>query len=143
MSNVSRNALVPYSAAQMYALVNDIESYPEFVPWCAKSTSKEISVAEKEAALFFSRGAIKTSFTTRNTLFPNERIELQLVDGPFSQLQGVWQFIDIDDQGSRVQLDLDFELSSRMLKIALGSFFSQICDRLVTSFVQHATEVYK
>ena len=143
MSNVSRNALVPYSAAQMYALVNDIESYPEFVPWCSKSTFKEISVIEKEAALFFSRGAIKTSFTTRNTLFPDKRIELQLIDGPFSQLQGVWQFVDIDEQGSRVQLDVDFELSSRMLKIALESFFSQICDRLVTSFVQRANQVYK
>lgn len=143
MSNVSRNALVPYSAAQMYALVNDIESYPEFVPWCSKSTSKEISVTEKEAALYFSRGAIKTSFSTRNTLSPDKQIDLQLVDGPFSQLHGVWQFIDIDDQGSRVQLDVDFELSSRMLKIALESFFSQICDRLVTSFVQRASQVYK
>ncbi|MFK8026485.1 MAG: type II toxin-antitoxin system RatA family toxin, partial [Gammaproteobacteria bacterium] len=129
MSTVSRNALVPFSAAQMYALVNDIESYPQFVPWCSRSTSKEISVNEKEAALFFSRGAIKTSFTTKNTLSPDEQIELQLVDGPFSELQGVWRFVDIDDQGSRVQLDLDFELSSRMLKMALESFFSQICDR--------------
>ncbi|MFK7794343.1 MAG: type II toxin-antitoxin system RatA family toxin [Gammaproteobacteria bacterium] len=143
MSSVSRSALVPYSAAQMYALVNDIESYPEFVPWCSSSTSKEISSNEKEAALYFSRGAIKTSFTTRNTLSAEERIDLQLVDGPFSQLQGVWQFIDIDSEGSRVQLDVDFELSSRMLKIALESFFSQICDRLVTSFVQRANDVYK
>ncbi len=143
MSSVSRSALVPYSAAQMYALVNDIESYPKFVPWCSKSTSKEISSNEKEAALYFSRGAIKTSFTTRNTLSPEERIELQLVDGPFSRLQGVWQFVDIDNEGSRVQLDLDFELSSRILKIALESFFSQICDRLVTSFVQRANDVYK
>jgi ribosome-associated toxin RatA of RatAB toxin-antitoxin module len=127
----------------MYALVNDIESYPEFVPWCSKSTSKEISTIEKEATLYFSRGAIKTSFTTRNTLFPDSRIELSLIDGPFSQLQGVWQFTDIDEYGSRVQLDLDFELSSRMLKIALEAFFSQICDRLVTSFVQRASDVYK
>ncbi len=143
MSNVSRSALVPYLAAQMYALVNDIESYPKFVPWCSKSSSKEISISEKEATLFFSRGAIKTSFTTRNILSPDQRIGLQLVDGPFSQLQGVWQFVDIDNEGSRVQLDLDFELSSRMLKIALESFFSQICDRLVTSFVQHANNIYK
>ena len=143
MSSISRSALVPYSAAQMYALVNDIESYPEFVPWCSKSTSKEISSNEKEAALFFSRGAIKTSFTTRNTLFAEERIELKLVDGPFSQLQGIWQFVDINSEGSRVQLDLDFELSSRMLKMALESFFSQVCDRLVNSFVQRANHVYK
>lgn len=143
MSSVSRSAIVPYSAAQMYALVNDIESYPEFVPWCSKSTSKSISENQKEAALYFSRGAVKTSFTTRNTLLINESIDLDLVDGPFSQLHGSWKFIDIDGDGSRVQLDLDFELSSRMLKIALESFFNQICDRLVTSFVQRANDIYR
>ena len=143
MSSVSRSAIVPYSVAQMYALVNDIESYPKFVPWCSKSTSKIISENEKEAALYFSRGAIKTSFTTMNTLSPDESIELCLVDGPFSQLHGNWKFINIDGDGSRVQLDLEFELSSRMLKIALESFFSQICDRLVTSFVRRANDVYK
>ncbi|MCL4156229.1 UNVERIFIED_CONTAM: hypothetical protein GTU68_053461 [Idotea baltica] len=127
----------------MYALVNDIESYPKFVPWCSKSSSKEITVVEKEAALYFARGGIKTSFTTRNTLVTDQRIDLKLVDGPFSQLHGTWQFLDIGDEGSRVQLDLDFELSSRMLKIALESFFNQICDRLVTSFVQRANDVYK
>ncbi len=143
MSVVSRNALVPFSAAQMYTLVNNIEDYPLFVPWCSNSTEKVISATQKQATLYFSRGAIKTSFTTRNTLTHNQAIQLELVDGPFSRLQGHWSFIDIDDNGSRVQLDLEFELSNRMLKIALESFFSQICDRLVTSFVQRAGQVYK
>ena len=143
MSTVSRSALVPYSAAQMYALVNNIEDYPNFVPWCSSSTEKQLSATEKQASLYFSRGAIKTSFTTKNTLTPNQDIQLELVDGPFSQLRGHWRFIDIDDNGSRVELDLEFELSNRMLKIALESFFSQICDRLVNSFVQRANEVYK
>ena len=143
MSVVSRSALVPFSAAQMYALVNDIESYPKFVPWCSRTTSQTLSPKQKQATLYFSRGAIKTSFTTKNTLTPDQEILLELVDGPFSHLKGDWKFVDIDDNGSRVQLDLEFELSSRMLKIALESFFSQICDRLVNSFVQRANEVYK
>ncbi|MDW3095122.1 MAG: type II toxin-antitoxin system RatA family toxin [Gammaproteobacteria bacterium] len=143
MSSVSRSAIVPFSATQMYALVNDIESYPNFVPWCSKSSSKKISENEKQAALYFSRGAIKTSFTTRNTLSPDESIELHLVDGPFSQLHGSWKFVDIDGDGSHVKLDLEFEISNRMLKIALETFFSQICDRLVTSFVQRANDVYR
>ena len=96
MSTVNRSALVPYSAAQMYALVNDIETYPEFVPWCSKSAVKIISNTEKEATLFFARNPIKTSFTTKNTLTPNQLIDMQLVDGPFSRLQGVWRFVDID-----------------------------------------------
>ena len=143
MSVVSRSAIVPFSAAQMYALVNDIESYPEFVPWCSSSTSQILSATQKQASLYFSRGAIKTSFTTKNTLTPDQAIQLELVDGPFSHLHGDWTFTDIDDNGSRVQLDLEFEISSRMLKIALESFFSQICDRLVNSFVQRANEVYR
>ena len=143
MSVVSRSAIVPFSAAQMYALVNDIESYPEFVPWCSSSTSQILSATQKQASLYFSRGAIKASFTTKNTLTPGQAIQLELVDGPFSHLHGDWTFTDIDDNGSRVQLDLEFEISSRMLKIALESFFSQICDRLVNSFVQRANEVYR
>lgn len=142
MSVVSRSALVPYSASQMYALVNDIESYPEFVPWCSRSTSDQLSPTQKQASLFFSRGAIKTSFTTKNTLNPEQEIKLELVDGPFSELQGDWKFVDIDGSGSRVQLDLEFEISNRILKMALESFFNQICDRLVSSFVQRANDVY-
>ncbi len=142
MSIVSRSALVPFSAAQMYALVNNIEDYPKFVPWCSNSTAQDLSPTEKKATLHFSRGAIKTSFTTKNTLTAAQEIQLELVDGPFSHLKGDWRFTDIDDNGSRVQLDLEFEISNRMLKIALESFFSQICDRLVNSFVQRANEVY-
>ena len=143
MSTVSRSALVPFSAAQMYALVNDTEAYPKFVPWCINSSEKLISNSEKEATLYFSRSPIKTSFTTKNILIPNEKIDMQLVDGPFSQLEGIWRFIDIDNSGSKVELDLEFELSNRMLKIALESFFNQVCDRLVNAFVQRANEVYK
>ncbi len=126
----------------MYALVNNIEDYPEFVPWCSNSVSQQISDTQKKATLYFARGAIKTSFTTKNSLTPDKAIQLELIDGPFKQLQGDWQFIDIDENGSRVQLDVEFELSNRMMKIALESFFSQVCDRLVNSFVQRANEVY-
>ena len=143
MSVVNRSALVPFSAAQMYALVNNTDDYPNFVPWCSQSTEKVLTPTQKNATLYFARGAIKTSFTTHNTLKFNEEIQLELVDGPFSQLQGAWKFVDIDDDGSRVNLDLEFELSNRILKVALESFFSQICDRLVSSFVKRANEVYK
>ena len=126
----------------MYALVNDIDQYPAFVPWCSKSEESQSSETEKQATLFFSRGAIKTSFTTSNRLTENESILMQLVDGPFSKLQGEWRFIDIGEAGSRVELDLEFELSNRILKIALESFFTQVCDRLVNAFVQRANEIY-
>ena len=142
MASVSRSALVPYSAEQMYQLVNDIDCYPEFVPWCVNSTSELLSEKQKQATLYFARGAIKTHFTTRNDLYSGERIDMKLVDGPFKHLHGDWKFIDIEDHGSRVQLELEFELSNRMLKVALEAFFNQICDRLVSSFVERANEVY-
>ena len=142
MGTISRSALVPYTAAQMYDLVNDIDRYPEFVPWCNDSISALIADDQKQATLYFARGKIKTSFTTKNTLLSGQCIQMQLVDGPFKHLHGDWRFIDIEDHGSRVQLDLEFELSNRLLKIALESFFNQICERLVNAFVQRASQIY-
>ena len=143
MAGLNRSALVPFSAAQMYALVNHVETYPEFVPWCSKSATEILSGTEKQATLWFVRGPIKTSFTTRNTLTLNAGIDMRLIDGPFSQLQGTWRFTDMDDHTSKVMLDLQFKLSNRLLKFALESFFNQLCDRLVSAFVQRANEVYK
>ncbi len=142
MSKVSRSALVPFTAQQMYELVNNTEQYPEFVPWCSNSVEKIFTDIEKQATLYFSRGAIKTSFTTKNDLTTNEKIVMNLVDGPFSELQGVWRFIDIGETGSKVELDVDFELSNRVVKLALESFFTQVCDRLVNAFVQRANQIY-
>ena len=142
MGNISRSALVPYTAAQMYDLVNDIDRYPEFVPWCNDSTSALLADDQKQATLFFARGKIKTSFTTKNTLARGKCIEMELVDGPFKHLRGDWKFTDIEDHGSRVQLELEFELSNRLLRLTLESFFNQICERLVNAFVQRANDMY-
>lgn len=143
MPRMSRSALVPYTAEQMYQVVNDTQDYPSFVPWCDQSEYQMLGNQEKQATLHFSRGAIKTSFTTRNTLSEGESIAMELVDGPFRKLHGVWRFTEIEDLGSRVELSLEFELSNPVLKLALESFFNQICDRLVSSFVERAEQVYK
>jgi ribosome-associated toxin RatA of RatAB toxin-antitoxin module len=142
VGTINRSALVPYTAAQMYDLVNDIDRYPEFVPWCVNSTSELLAEDKKQATLYFARGKIKTSFTTRNILTAGQCIEMQLVDGPFKYLHGDWNFIDIEDHGSRVQLELEFELSNRLLRAALESFFNQICERLVNAFVKRASQIY-
>ncbi len=143
MPFVTRSAIVPYSAAKMYELVNEVESYPEFIPWCCASSDEQKSELDKRATLVFARGVLKTSFTTKNTLTPNKRIEMQLVDGPFRHLRGVWEFSNIGNSGSRVKLELDYELSNRVFKMALEAFFNQIANRLVTAFVRRAEEVYK
>jgi len=142
MPSLNRSALVPYSAAQMYALVNQVEHYPEFVPWCVSSDSTMLAEDQQRASLNFSKGAIRTAFTTLNTLTTATRVEMQLVDGPFKRLQGCWRFQDIGDTGSSVSLELQFELSNRMLKFALEGLFKQITERLVMAFVERAAVVY-
>ena len=139
---INRSALVPHNAKQMYDIVNHVEHYPSFVPWCCGSEYKILSDQQKQATLHFSRGAIKTAFTTINTLTEGEMIAMQLQDGPFKQLHGAWTFTDIDEVGSRVELSLQFELSNPMFKAALEAFFNQVCDRMVSSFVERARQVY-
>ncbi len=143
MPSVKRNALVPYSAKQMYDLVNAVEDYPAFIPWCCASSSEHLSENEKQASLSFARGALKTSFTTKNTLIPSDEIEIELLNGPFRHLHGMWKFVDIDNAGSRVELELEFELSNQILKLTLETLFHQITDRLVTAFVKRAEQVYE
>lgn len=142
MTTVSRTALVPYSAAQMYRLVNDVEAYPEFLPWCTKALVLYRDEDQVKANIQFSKGGIATSFTTRNRLQKNKMIEVQLVDGPFRHLQGFWRFENLGDAGSRVVLDMDFELANALLRVTLGPIFNQVTNTLVDAFVRRAKQVY-
>jgi ribosome-associated toxin RatA of RatAB toxin-antitoxin module len=142
MRQVNHKALVPYSAEQMYALVEDVEAYPSFLPWCSAVDvhSNENNVVE--ASLELHRGGISTWFRTRNRMTPNERMELSLVDGPFTHLAGGWTFKQLGDEGSKVSLSLDFEFKSRTLDLIIGAYFEDICNRLVDAFIRRAHEVY-
>ena len=143
MTLISRNALVPYSVEEMYQLVDDIESYAEFLPWC-KST-EVISRDENEvtASIEIARGALNKSFTTLNRLQRNKIIEMRLVKGPFKHLEGFWRFDALkDDSASKISLDLDFEFESRIVAFAAGSVFNQIANSMVDAFCKRAVEVY-
>lgn len=142
VSSVERSALVPYSAKQMYDLVNDTACYPQFVPYCTQAVVHYSCENAQEATLHFAKGAIKTSFTTRNRLIPERQIEVHLVRGPFKRLTGIWEFIALDEHACRVQLNLEFELSNPLFRATLGKLFNQIADRLVTTFVQRASKIY-
>lgn len=142
MPTVERSALVPYTAQQMYQLVNDVESYPEFLPWCSGGTVLEDSDSVRVARVDISKGPIKQHFTTRNELIPGEEIELSLVEGPFSQLQGRWQFSPIGDSGCRVNFSTQFSFGSVVLEKTVGPVFNEICTRLVDAFVTRAKQVY-
>jgi len=134
---------VPYSASQMYALVNDIESYADFLPWCSQATILEQTGDEIKARLNIAYGSLNKSFTTLNKLTPNVKMEMQLVDGPFKQLHGEWLFTQLGEDGSKVSLALEFEFINNLISMTMGPVFSQIANTLVDSFSERAHKVYK
>jgi ribosome-associated toxin RatA of RatAB toxin-antitoxin module len=143
MRKVSRSALVPYSADDMYALVEDVDSYPLFLPWCG---GVEVHLREGnvvEASLEFHRGKLSKRFRTRNTLNPTQSMDLSLVGGPFRHLAGGWEFMSLGDAGSKVSLKLDFEFESRALDLLVGAFFEDACNSLVDAFTERAAAMYR
>ncbi|WP_040576995.1 type II toxin-antitoxin system RatA family toxin [Methylophaga lonarensis] len=143
MTTITRSSLVMYTPEQMFDLVNDVEAYPKFLPWCRGS---EIISKNEDvicASLDIAKGGIHHVFSTRNSLDHGRSIRIELIDGPFRHLEGFWQFSPIGDgQGCRVQLDMDFEFSTRLLDLALGPVFTQISGSLVDAFCKRAREIY-
>jgi len=139
---VNRNALVSYSTEEMYGLINNIDAYPTFLPWCREARILFQDEDEIRATIHFSKHGIDTSFTTRNRLQKNKMIEMRLIEGPFHHLQGFWRFEPMGETASKVSFDLEFELSNTLLSMAVGPVFSQIANALVDAFVSRAREVY-
>ncbi len=142
MRRVRRNALVPYSADQMFALVDDVAAYPDFLPWCSHAVEHARDEQQVEATLELNKGGVSKRFTTRNIRVPGEQLNMQLVDGPFSHLDGIWYFEPLGDEGSKVTLRIDFEFTSVMVGMMFGSFFEQTCNSLVDAFIKRAGQVY-
>lgn len=141
MPSISRSALVTHSAADMYALVRDIESYPRFLPWCADASVAEQSDTHQLASVHMDKRMRSLKFTTRNRLEQDSAIHMGLVDGPFRKLSGVWRFTPLDESACKVELAIDFEFKSRVLGAVLGGAFSKICDTMVAAFVKRADEL--
>jgi ribosome-associated toxin RatA of RatAB toxin-antitoxin module len=142
MTLVQKSALVKYSARQMFDLVNDIEAYPKFLPWCSGSRIIKQEGDVVEAELIISKGGFNKSFSTRNTIDEGGRLTVSLLDGPFSHLEGVWNFIPLREDASKISLDLEFEMSGMLTNLAFGAVFNQICNTMVASFTSRAKEVY-
>jgi len=142
MTVIQKSALVKFSAQQMFDLVNDIEAYPKFLPWCAGSRIIKREDDIVEAELTISKSGFKKSFSTRNLIDKGGRITVSLLDGPFSHLDGVWNFMPLRENASKISLDLEFEMSSVLANLAFGAVFNQICNTMVASFTSRAKEVY-
>jgi ribosome-associated toxin RatA of RatAB toxin-antitoxin module len=126
----------------MFALVDDIASYPQFVPWCNEATVEGRSDDTVVATLELHKGPISKHFTTRNTGRGFEAIDMELVAGPFRQLSGGWRFREIEGEGCRVSLELEFEFESRLVDMMFGAFFKEAGDSLVDAFTARARDVY-
>lgn len=142
MSQISRSALVPFSAEQMYRLVNDVDSYPAFLPGCTGSRVLEASPQQMTASVDVSKAGISKTFVTRNTLTDNQSIHMQLVDGPFRKLSGGWRFTPLSDEACKVELNLDFEFTNMLVELAFGRIFKELASSMVQAFTQRAKEVY-
>jgi len=142
MQVVERSALVTFTPAQMYSLVNDVARYPEFLPWCVAARVDEVSTAERIATLKVARGVLQTEFTTRNTVQPDAQIHMQLMHGPFRDLTGEWRFEPIGTRGSRVHFRVEFEFKNRLTATAFNAIFEALCGTIIDAFVLRAQTIY-
>lgn len=141
--NINRSALVLHSASRMSALVNDVVSYPQFLPWCSKALVLESTSDFMVASIEVKKGGIKQSFTTRNDFSDDGRIYMDLVDGPFNYLKGIWDFIHLKEDACKVVLTLDFELKQSITKMAFGPIFNQAANSMVDAFCERANQIYR
>lgn len=141
MTVVNKSRVVPYSCEQMFALVNGIEHYAEFLPYCSETIVHHRDEDEVQATMVISAAGMSKSFTTRNRHQLNKIIEIRLVDGPFSHLEGFWRFDEVPE-GCKVSFDLEFEFAGRMFSMLLGGIFEQVTDKMVDAFCERAEQIY-
>ncbi len=142
MPTIKRELIVPYSASAMFQLVNDIETYPKFLPWCRHARILEQDDNHLDATLVLAKGGLHKAFTTHNALIPNQSISLSLIDGPFKQLTGLWQFTALNDTECHIHFDLHFEFSTKILTLMFGPLFHQATNTLIDSFQHEAQKRY-
>lgn len=142
MPTVSQQIIVEYTPAQMFELVDDVNRYSEFLPWCSGSEVSLSSPTETHAKLYVNYHGIKTHFGTHNRkVFPQE-MTLHLQEGPFRQLEGRWRFIALGDFACKIDFQLQYEFSSTLLGKALSPVFHHIASTFVEAFVQRAAVIY-
>lgn len=126
----------------MYDLINDVNAYAAFLPWCSDSKILSQSEQEIQASLMISYHGIHKSFSTINTITKDKRIEMRLAEGPFKSLEGIWIFVPLGDDGTKIMLDLEFEFKNKLISMSFGSVFTSIADSLMDAFIQRAAKVY-
>lgn len=142
MPAIERSALMPYPASFMYAVVNDVEAYPEFLPWCGGARVHSAEVDAMEASVMIDRAGVKQWFKTSNRMHPDESIHMTLLEGPFEALEGTWRFTPLDGDGCKVELSLQFEMKRGLASAIIATAFTRIANTMVDSFCARARDLH-
>lgn len=142
-TTINKSALMAHPVSTIFALVADIESYPEFLPGCVGAEVLETKPGGVVARLDLAKAGVKQSFVTSNTNITNESIHLELADGPLESLRGTWRFQALSDEACKVTLDLSFELRSSLMRLAVGKLFESVANDMVGAMVSRADQLAK
>jgi len=142
VTRIHKMALVHYTVHDMFALVSNISDYPKFLPWCKSVIVHSQTESEVVATIKMGGAGLRHAFTTTNVMKPDRAIEMRMLKGPFSHLQGHWDFRPLGKEGCKISLNLEFEISNRLLSMSLGPVFTKISNTLVDAFVKRAHELY-
>ena len=142
MATVEKTVLVAHSATQMFDLVDHVEDYPAFLPWCGGASVSDSFENNVSATVHINYHHIRQSFTTRNMRMPPHRIDMNLQDGPFRHLDGSWRFIPLSESACKIEFHLHYEFSSKLLEKLVGPVFHMIANSFVDAFIQRADKVY-
>jgi ribosome-associated toxin RatA of RatAB toxin-antitoxin module len=143
MPDVSRSVLVEFSPAQMFDLVDAVEDYPKFLPWCGGVTVIYRDKTTTRAEILINYRGIRHGFTTENAKRAPEEMQIRLVAGPFRRLDGGWRFNGLADRGCKIEFNLHYEFSSRLLEKLVGPIFNHIAGTLMEAFVRRAERIYR
>ena len=142
MQRVTKSVLVPYSSAWMFALVDDVERYPEFLPWCARASVLELRADGKQARIDIDYHHVRAHFTTDNANRAPESIVVTLVDGPFRHLHGEWRFRALAEDACKVEFELAYEFTTHLLERVVGPVFNHVAGTFVDAFVRRAEALH-
>ena len=129
---------MPYAADFMYAIVNEVDKYPEFLPWCGGARVHRADDRSMEASILMRGAGMNHWLKTRNSMEPGKSIEMKMVEGPFRELHGIWRFTPIDPEGSKIELTLEFKMKHGLASALVGPAFSRIANTMVESFCDRA-----
>ena len=142
MQRVRKSVLVPYAASRMFALVDDVEAYPKFLPWCGGAKVLAQHADGKTARIDIDYHGVKAHFTTQNQNFPPERIVITLEDGPFKHLHGEWRFRALAEDASKVEFELAYEFTTHLIEAIVGPVFNHIASTFIDAFVRRAEKLH-